>query len=100
MSFVWHEHTGGFTGDLVGTSRNPRYLTIPAYTFSALTDYEFTLVTYMTETPYINNTASVVVSVSQQSLVAIIEGGSYQQVNESLFILTFNLTVVVILVWS
>ena len=81
ISFVWHEHTGSFSGSLSGTSRNPRYLYIPADTFDPLTTYDFTLVGYMTDNPYINNTASVVVDVQQQSLVAIIEGGSYQQVS-------------------
>lgn len=60
MSFVWREHTGEFNGSLTSTSRNPRYLEIPANTLAAATTYEFSLVAFMTDTPQINNTAEVI----------------------------------------
>jgi hypothetical protein len=59
MSFMWTEETGAFTGALSGTSKNPRLLSVPVDTMDALTTYKFRVVGYMTDKPYINNSATV-----------------------------------------
>jgi hypothetical protein len=79
ISFEWFEDTGAFTGDLSGTSKNPRILSVDADTLDAATTYTFRVVGYLTDTPYLNNSATVDVEVSQQPVVALIAGGSYQQ---------------------
>jgi len=78
MDFIWTETTGAYSGSLVST-KNPRLLNIPADSLDALTTYTFQVVGFMTDTPNINNTATVDVEVLQQSLVAIITGGAFQQ---------------------
>jgi hypothetical protein len=78
MTFVWSELTGGYTGSLT-SSKNPRKLTLEPDSLDALNSYTFQVVGFMTDTPYINNTATVNVEVLQQRLVAIITGGAYQQ---------------------
>ena len=58
MSFLWYEDSGAYTGSL-STSKNPRVLSVAADTFDTLTTYNFRVVGYMTDSPSINNTASV-----------------------------------------
>jgi len=79
MSFIWYEDTGGFTGSLTDTSKNPRFLNLAADSLEASTSYQFRVVGFMTDTPNVNNSATVEVQVSQQDVVAQISGGSYQQ---------------------
>jgi len=79
MSFLWYEETGQFTGDLTDTSKNPRILSIPADSLVALNTYVFRVVGFMTDTPNVNNSATITVEVAQQSLIAIISGGTYMQ---------------------
>ena len=83
MSFKWLEDTGMYMGSLSGTSNNPRTLKIAADTLEALQNYSFRVIGYMTDTPMINNTASIVVHVAQQDLVATISGGTYRQLGSN-----------------
>jgi hypothetical protein len=59
MTFVWTEESGAYTGSLVDTSRNPRLLSVPVNSMSALATYTFRVIGFMTDTPYINNSATV-----------------------------------------
>ena len=80
MAFEWFEDTGGFGGNLVGTSKNPRALIVPAGALTALETYIFRVVGFMLDDPNVNSSASVTVVVSQQNLVARIAGGAVRQV--------------------
>jgi hypothetical protein len=59
MSFVWYEDTGLYQGSLTGTSKNPRVLTLAGGTLDSLTSYSFTIVSYVTDMPSMNNSATV-----------------------------------------
>jgi hypothetical protein len=59
FSFVWSELTGAYTGDVSGNAKNTRYLTIPAESLRALTTYTFNVVGFLSDSPNVNNTASV-----------------------------------------
>ena len=83
MEFLWFEDTGKFTGPLHGTSKNPRMLHIPAGSLAALESYSFRVIGFMTDSPNLNNTATVAVTVSQQSVIARIAGGGLRQVGRS-----------------
>jgi hypothetical protein len=83
LSFSWKEVTGHFNGLLSGTSKNPRVLSIPAGSLEAGLNYTFIATGWMTNDPSLNNTASVVVEVAYQDLIAVIDGGVYRQVGES-----------------
>ena len=79
MSFKWFEDTGTYTGALSGTSNSPRTLNIAASTLDPLHNYTFRVIGFMVDTPMINNSASLVVEVVEQDLVATISGGNYRQ---------------------
>eukprot|EP00615_Pteridomonas_danica_P011705 CAMPEP_0114339650 /NCGR_PEP_ID=MMETSP0101-20121206/7864_1 /TAXON_ID=38822 ORGANISM="Pteridomonas danica, Strain PT" /NCGR_SAMPLE_ID=MMETSP0101 /ASSEMBLY_ACC=CAM_ASM_000211 /LENGTH=1211 /DNA_ID=CAMNT_0001472675 /DNA_START=790 /DNA_END=4425 /DNA_ORIENTATION=+ len=81
MSFIWSEESGAYT-DSSGaftSSKNPRRLKIPSDSLEALTTYTFKVIGFMTDSPSINNSATIEVIVEQQDVVALITGGSYQQ---------------------
>ena len=80
MGFSWFEDTGAFTGQLSGTSKNPRALEIPAGSLAAGVSYIFRVVGYMVDEMSLNNTGSVTVTIVPQDLVARIAGGAYQQI--------------------
>jgi hypothetical protein len=81
MSFAWYETTALlFSGEITGTSRNPRLLVLPAYTGTPLTTYTFRVVAFLTDDPNVNNTASVDLYVKQQALMASIAGGATRQI--------------------
>jgi len=79
MSFVWTELTGAFTGPLAGTSKNPRELAIAANALTAKTTYTFRVTGFMTDSPNVNNSATVSVVVGQQALKAVV-GSAFRQV--------------------
>ena len=83
MDFIWFEDSGLFSGALSGTSKSPRLLTIPADSLEVLNTYSFRVIGFMTDSPHINNTATVEVTVEKQALVAIISGGAYRQIGRS-----------------
>ena len=80
MSFKWFEDSGLFTGPLAGTSKNPRELVVAAGQLQALQTLSFRVVGFMTDTPSINNSATVEVVVAQQALRAVVAGGASRQV--------------------
>ena len=79
MSFLWFEDTGLFSGALSGTSKNPRELAMAVGDLAASTSYSFRVVGFMTDTPSLNNSATVDVQVGQQDLVAVVAGGASRQ---------------------
>jgi len=79
MSFLWAEETGLFGGALIGTSRNPRVLSINAGALAAATTYSFRVTGFMTDFPNVNNSATVSVVVGQQALKAVV-GSAFRQV--------------------
>ena len=80
MSFTWIETTGKFTGALSGTSKNPRVLEIAAGSLATHETFNFRVVGFMSDSPNVNNSASVDVVVAQQDVVARISGGASRQV--------------------
>jgi len=79
MTFKWVDVSGRYTGVLSGTSKNPRILKIPAGALAADTNYTFKAVGWMTDDPKVNNSATVIVEVGEQDLVATIAGGAFRQ---------------------
>ena len=81
MTFSWAEADGKLAPSLLlGTSRDPRQLRLPAGTLAAQTTYTFVVTCAMTQYPERVNTARVVVVVGSQALVARIAGGAQTQV--------------------
>lgn len=84
MTYAWTETTNQFTGNLTGTSKNPRELVIPAGVLEAGKNYTFKVTGIMTgTTAKYSNTAEVVVVVAAQPLVATIQGGAKREVGDS-----------------
>ena len=83
MSFVWTELSGLYAGAVSGTSRNPRALVVAAKALAATKTYTFQVMGFMTDTPSLNNSATVTVVVGQQQLVPVVAGGSFQQVGRN-----------------
>ena len=73
MTYIWSETTGKYTGSLSTT--NPRILRIASEQLQATESYEFQCFVALTSNSDNNNTASVVVDVKQQPIIAKIAGG-------------------------
>ena len=84
MGFTWHETTGHFGGPLAQTSKNPRILVLLPGTLQVGLAYDFRVVGRMTDTPWLNNSASVTVLVESQPVEARISGGAYRQIGRDL----------------
>jgi len=88
MSFTWTAVSGGFTGSLAGTSRNPRELVLAAKSLAAATTYTFKVTGFMTDSPSVANEATVSVVVGQQALKAVVGSGFRQVGRDSPFTLS------------
>jgi hypothetical protein len=82
MSFEWRELTGKISDEAMGTfaTKNPRVLSIPAGTLEANLNYTFEVTGFMKDDVNVTSSATVLVDVAQQALVARIAGGSSRQV--------------------
>ena len=90
MQFIWTEASGKFDDAEVETfiSKNPLVLNIPPESLQPLESYEFKVLGRMSNNHNLNNSASIVVEVAQQPLIAVIAGGSSRQVGQdSTFVL-------------
>lgn len=88
MDFFWDETTGQFQGPLAATSKNPRvFVALPGTLKTGLT-YTFRILGRMSDSPSVNNSASVTVVVVPQPVEARIKGGAHRQIGLDL---DFNL---------